>query len=869
MWKTSILFVLLVISIICTAQETRLVPQEYNSITQALLASNSGDIILVSPGTYNDNIIWPANAAGVELRSTDGASSTIIDGSSLSRVIHISDANIGASTIIDGFTIQNGRLDVPNSRAAGIMIDGASPTLRNLIIQDNDSSGEFISGAGLHIFESESRVENCIIKNNSISSTNWALGAGVYLKDSNVIFDNCTIENNTNSCDKWSFGGGICIDESDVVLTRCTIAQNSTDGIWSDGAGIYVLGFPNGAPNKVQILGCTITGNTPLDSSSNGSALYAYNPLEVNLVNTLIHNNGESSSTLYFEGLTANLYNVTMADNQSGILCREAVLDIKNSIFWENNTFVTITNWGAESTVNVNHSLVQGGYAGENNISSDPLFIHESSYALSEESPCLNAGSIDIDYNTDILGNNRPAPAGSNPDMGAYEIDQLFSHVLTQFYLDGNTNGTLDSDEEFIAKGAIVHNDDSEISNIRAEGIFTIIDLGSHTISYSESHDPLWYLTSTPSEYSFEVAEEDFADTIYFGLSSITELAELKTAIYSPDLRCNRTITMEFSVTNLGTIKEDGILWASIDPRVSEIAPLTAADITETHRYGWYFEGLVPGETFTRLVSFKVPGIDEIEQGELLHFKSEAISSINEATKDEFNYADDVRCAYDPNDKLVNPNREDNLVLRDKEITYTIRFQNVGNDYADDVLVVDTLDTNLDLSSFNLLNTSHPDQLRYSMSSDGILKFDFHQIFLPDSTTNEPESHGFIMYSIKPDSMIAPTTIIENTAHIYFDFNPAIVTNTTSNIVTLSFPTPNNVEDEYLSEISMYPNPSFGIVHFSDMIEEIEILDLNGKLILHEKETRRLDMPDHINGTYIARISHKGQVHYKKIVLVE
>jgi len=64
-----------------------------------------------------------------------------------------------------------------------------------------------------------------------------------------------------------------------------------------------------------------------------------------------------------------------------------------------------------------------------------------------------------------------------------------------------------------------------------------------------------------------------------------------------------------------------------------------------------------------------------------------------------------------------------------------------------------------------------------------LVEFSFKNILLPDSTTNEPLSHGFVSYKINQKEGLPENTTIENTAYIYFDFNPPIVTNTTNNLL--------------------------------------------------------------------------------------
>lgn len=81
-------------------------------------------------------------------------------------------------------------------------------------------------------------------------------------------------------------------------------------------------------------------------------------------------------------------------------------------------------------------------------------------------------------------------------------------------------------------------------------------------------------------------------------------------------------------------------------------------------------------------------------------------------------------------------------------MTYTIRFQNTGNYQADFVRVTDTLSDKLDLTSLRVLATSHKYAL--TVKNKNVLQFEFNPIYLPDSTTNEKESHGFIKFAIRP-----------------------------------------------------------------------------------------------------------------------
>lgn len=137
--------------------------------------------------------------------------------------------------------------------------------------------------------------------------------------------------------------------------------------------------------------------------------------------------------------------------------------------------------------------------------------------------------------------------------------------------------------------------------------------------------------------------------------------------------------------------------------------------------------------------------------------------------------------AYDPNDKLVFP-RDFFHIENDSILDYTIRFQNTGTAEAINVVLVDTLPLDVDVSTFRFLGSSHP--CTYTLTGNGILTFTFDNILLPDSNTNEPLSHGLVNFRIKPILPLQLGQEITNAADIYFDFNPPIRTPDATVIVT-------------------------------------------------------------------------------------
>jgi uncharacterized repeat protein (TIGR01451 family) len=136
--------------------------------------------------------------------------------------------------------------------------------------------------------------------------------------------------------------------------------------------------------------------------------------------------------------------------------------------------------------------------------------------------------------------------------------------------------------------------------------------------------------------------------------------------------------------------------------------------------------------------------------------------------------------SYDPNDKTAYPGTTLDI-SGNKWLNYTIRFQNTGTAEAEHVYITDTMSNLVDISTFTLLSYSH--QPLMQIYNDGLVKFNFPNINLPDSNSNEPESHGYVQYKIRAKDSLTVGSTIDNTANIFFDFNAPVITNTTSNLL--------------------------------------------------------------------------------------
>ena len=167
--------------------------------------------------------------------------------------------------------------------------------------------------------------------------------------------------------------------------------------------------------------------------------------------------------------------------------------------------------------------------------------------------------------------------------------------------------------------------------------------------------------------------------------------------------------------------------------------------------------------------------------------------------------------SYDPNDKIGYPvgREEDHFIEKNQDIEYRIRFQNTGTDTAFTVVILDTLAEHLDVSSLDLGTYSHA--YRMDILDGKVLRFTFENIMLPDSNINEPASHGFLKFRIAQEQDLPLGTVIRNSAAIYFDFNPPVITNESFHTIGAPFLFVTNTEEISPIPLSFHaktqPNP--------------------------------------------------------------
>ncbi len=400
------------------------------------------------------------------------------------------------------------------------------------------------------------------------------------------------------------------------------------------------------------------------------------------------------------------------------------------------------------------------------------------------------------------IGNDNNAPNGVLLSFGS-DIESYY--YKGKIFYDANQNGTQQADEPFLAVGNIWIDslDFGYIPNNNNQfGFYS--NPGLHSYTYLPEED--WLVTTDSTVFHFIAGQTPTSEEFCIGIFPDTIYSELDIVMNGHALRCFEPSIMYIDIFEVGTSFGTGMVTVEVPDDIAGVQfqglqPDTIIGIQYT-----FTVDLKPSCSEPIIFSFVVPGVAAI--GETLTFTTTANAFDSNGqlmTTASNSYADVVVCSYDPNDKLANPPGvgTENYTLFETELDYTIRFQNTGNGNANRVRLVDTLDSNLNWSSLRVNTASHP--LAEVRRVDNVVEFIFDPISLPYEAIDTLGSQGFVSFSIEPNGDLPENTIIENSAAIYFDFNPPIITNTTVNTFVSEYPV--SIQNISVLGAQLIPNP--------------------------------------------------------------
>ena len=393
----------------------------------------------------------------------------------------------------------------------------------------------------------------------------------------------------------------------------------------------------------------------------------------------------------------------------------------------------------------------------------------------------LNVLLSDLDNDGDVEiisgGENNVLAFHENMSNSDYKLSG------TTFY-DHNEDGLFNGNDFGMSdfSVSITPYTNSSFTNNSGDYFFSVAP-GNHTIECNING--LWHLTGDSLTYNKLVSSSNpIFDSLDFGVFPDTILSKVEIDLEGGFPRCNAVVKYWVTVSNAGTTWPSGYLHLSLDDSVDFISSSFIPDSISGQNIFWSYDSLQLGATMNYSIEVQMPSF--MSMGDTLNsnlniFEVDTNNSTSIIGTDEISQI--LVCAYDPNDKTVTPLGlgSPRYILAGDELEYRVRFQNTGNDTAINVMIRDQLDAELDWSTLDVISSSH--NMSYWVEQDGELIFDFQNIMLPDSIIDEPGSHGFVKYKIQSKVDAPANAVISNRADIYFDQNPAILTNTVYNSI--------------------------------------------------------------------------------------
>lgn len=381
----------------------------FTEIQQAIASSNSGDELWIASGIY-----YPTADISGNTSPSDPRTKVIL----IDKEITLYGGFSGSETLLSqrdwatNETLFSGDIGITGSEidncrfvfqiTANAQIDGVS-------IKDAYQMNAGI-GSALQVTNTDFTLKNSQISDNF--STN---GSGLLIRQgtvpsSTVIVDNCHFYSNYAE----NKGAGIDLAAGSILVTNSIFDSNTAEF----GSSVVLQdGFT--INEKSRFVNCLFTNNHSY--TYGGMSVFSYaRPAGVEMVNCTMTNN------------TCDATDPALAGS---IRSNNVDFRVRNTILWDNNPFQE--SGGNLTKFTVDNSIIYGGFTGNNNQSTDPLFsnVTNNDFTLQPTSGAIDAGdttgfSIIIPL-TDLNGN--PRYQNGIIDLGAYEYENTSSASINEF----------------------------------------------------------------------------------------------------------------------------------------------------------------------------------------------------------------------------------------------------------------------------------------------------------------------------------------------------------------------------------------------------------------------------------------------------
>lgn len=450
-----------------------------------------------------------------------------------------------------------------------------------------------------------------------------------------------------------------------------------------------------------------------------------------------------------------------------------------------NGTYIINTGGGMFDMENITSIECTGG---------EIVFIEGAGaldFEVSEGEDCIpgcddpNADNYNPDatFTTDCIYSGCTDPEGDNYDPQANSDDGSCIYEMDgSVFYDANANGQFDSMFDYGIEGVLVTLEPGGLIAITdANGYYSFGEVESMTYTLTLEYLEAFPINTTANPVTTDLFDSNGSSNIDFGVSNDDAVTEIDVYMTSfGGVPCNGDEEFNWiTIYNTGNQVLNGTVELEFDPLYQGFSPIGFdAEVTDNVVLINYTD-LAAWQSMSFFFTLNGPAVEYIGEFVTNNVTALAVEGEEVVAFGTDSTTDEVTCAYDPNDKQAMPEgyTDQHFILNETPIDYTIRFQNTGNAPAGLVTLVDTLDIDFDLASFDVVAHSH-DMMTVLDPVSRELTFTFENIQLPDSASDPVGSIGFVTYRIIPLPELAPNTTLENTAHIFFDSNPAIVTNT-------------------------------------------------------------------------------------------
>lgn len=446
-------------------------------------------------------------------------------------------------------------------------------------------------------------------------------------------------------------------------------------------------------------------------------------------------------------------------------------------------------------------------------------------------------------------------------------------------FVDYNSNGTQDSGEPTVTYGSFQYeiNNNGTVHNIASSTgdhyMYETNPANSYDLGYTLNTEYASQYSINPASYpNVTVPNGSGVVTYNFALKSLNPITNMSVYMYymSPP-RPGFTYQEYISYYNNGnqTIPS-GTLIFTHGSNVSLVSTTPSSGVVTTaNGFTFNFTNLLPGQHRQFYVTLQVPTIPTVNLGDWI------INTVNITTpvteSETYNNTDSdsqiIVGSWDPNDKTEShgPQIQHSSFTANDYLTYTIRFENTGTAEAINIRVNDVLDSKLDETTVRTIASSHPYVLDRVGSN---LNWRFNGVNLEPSIPNDPiTGHGYVVFQVKPKAGYVIGDVIPNAASIYFDFNPAIVTDTWSTTFVPFL----GVSHFAFDNFKYHPNPVRNSLTLSNdsTIDNVEIISVLGQRIksigVNSLQTE-IDLSELNHGIYFVKVSSNGQEKTVKII---